>query len=172
MLAAIFVSGGVDALRAPQARVAPAEKVAPKLAAKIPYLPEDTETLVKINAAAQIGAGSMLALGKLPRLSALALIATLVPTTAAGHRFWEYEDAAQRGNQRYHFLKNVGLLGGLLLAAVDTEGRPSIGYRARQVGRAAQLAASTSGRVTGRRSGQRAGMAKVRARAAARRLRG
>jgi hypothetical protein len=28
-----------------------------------------------------------------------------------------------------HFLKNLGLLGGLLLAAADTQGKPSIGYR-------------------------------------------
>jgi len=146
MLAAIFVSGGVDTLRDPGPRVAPAEKVAPKLAVKIPYLPEDTETLVKINAAVQVGAGTMLALGKAPRLSALALIATLVPTTAAGHRFWEYDDAAQRGNQRYHFLKNVGLLGGLLLAAVDTEGRPSLGYRAARAGQAAQVLAKAGAR--------------------------
>jgi hypothetical protein len=32
-----------------------------------------------------------------------------------------------------HFLKNLGLLGGLLLAAADTEGRPSIGWRAERL---------------------------------------
>jgi hypothetical protein len=28
-----------------------------------------------------------------------------------------------------HFLKNLGLLGGLLIAAADTEGRPGLSYR-------------------------------------------
>ncbi len=35
----------------------------------------------------------------------------------------------------------AGLLGGLLLAAVDTEGKPSVGYRAR---RAAKKAANST----------------------------
>jgi uncharacterized membrane protein YphA (DoxX/SURF4 family) len=37
-----------------------------------------------------------------------------VPTTLAGHRFWEEESAARSG-QRLQFLKNLGLIGGLLL---------------------------------------------------------
>jgi len=60
------------------------------------------------------------------------LAATLVPTTAAGHRFWEEEDPAQRSNQRIHFFKNVSMLGGLIIAGVDTEGRPGVAWRARR----------------------------------------
>jgi putative oxidoreductase len=52
-----------------------------------------------------------------------------VPTTLAGHPFWEKEDPADRRAHQIHFLKNIGMLGGLLLAAVDTEGRPSLRYR-------------------------------------------
>jgi hypothetical protein len=40
--------------------------------------------------------------------------------------------------QRISFLKNLGLLGGLLLAAVDTEGRPGLAYRAGMVTDAAK----------------------------------
>ena len=36
----------------------------------------------------------MLALGIWPRLAALGLIGSIVPTTAAGHRFWEEETPA------------------------------------------------------------------------------
>lgn len=133
MLASIFISGGIDALRNPESKAPTAEAVGPKVARKIPYLPEDTTQLVRINAATMIGAGSLLALGKLPRLSALALIGTLVPTTIAGHRFWEIEDSGQRAMQRVHFFKNLGVLGGLLLAVVDTEGRPGVAWRARHV---------------------------------------
>jgi hypothetical protein len=60
-----------------------------------------------------------------------------VPTTLAGHRFWEHEDPKERFGQLSHFLKNLGLLGGLLIAAVDTEGKPSVGYRARRAARRA-----------------------------------
>ena len=59
-----------------------------------------------------------------------------MPTTAAGHRFWEHE-GANRQQQLIHFLKNVGLVGGLLIAAVDTEGKPSVGWRARRAARTA-----------------------------------
>ena len=65
-------------------------------------------------------------------LAALALIGSIVPTTYAGHRFWEETDEATRAEQRMHFFKNLGLLGGLLLAAMDTEGKPSLGWRAKR----------------------------------------
>ena len=32
-----------------------------------------------------------------------------------------------------HFFKNVSMLGGLVLAAVDTEGRPGVAWRAKNV---------------------------------------
>jgi putative oxidoreductase len=78
-----------------------------------------------------MAAGGLLALGRLPRLSALALAGSLVPTTLAGHRFWSETDPAKRSMQQIQFFKNVSMLGGLLLAAVDTSGKPSIGWRAR-----------------------------------------
>jgi putative oxidoreductase len=133
LLASMFVSGGLDSLRNPGPKVPVADDVAPAIAAKLHYLPEDTETLVKINGAVQVGAGMLLALGRFPRLSATLLAASLIPTTAAAHRFWEVEDEATRRQQRIHFFKNAGLLGGLILAAVDTEGRPGLAWRARHV---------------------------------------
>ncbi|MGZ4595294.1 MAG: DoxX family protein [Actinomycetes bacterium] len=130
MLASIFITGGVDALRHPATKVPAAEDVGPSIASRLPYLPEDPEQLVKINAAVQIGAGTLLALGRFPRLSSLLLAASIIPTTAAGHRFWEEHDPATRKQQQIHFFKNLGLLGGLMLAAVDTEGRPGLAWRA------------------------------------------
>src|SRR5439155_1358622 len=63
--------------------------------------------------------------------------ASIVPTTLAGHRFWEHTDPTERFGQISNFVKNAGLLGGLLLAAVDTEGKPSVGWRARKAAHAA-----------------------------------
>lgn len=131
LLASIFVVGGTDALRNPGTKVAAAEDVATPVAAKLPGLGGmDTEQLVRLNAGVQLGAGALLAIGRVPRLAALALAASLIPTTAAGHRFWEH-DGPQRANHQVHFFKNVSLLGGLLLAALDTEGRPGVLWRTR-----------------------------------------
>lgn len=60
-----------------------------------------------------------------------ALAGSLVPTTLAGHRFWEETDKQERAAQQIHFLKNLSMLGGLMLAALDTEGRPSATLRVR-----------------------------------------
>jgi len=126
----MFVTGGLDALRNPTSKVPAADPIAPPIAARLPYLPEDTETLVKINGAVQVGAGLMLATGRFPRLSSALLAGSLIPTTLAGHRFWEEQDDARRAQQRIHFFKNLSMLGGLILAAVDTEGRPGLAWRA------------------------------------------
>ena len=127
----MFITGGLDSLRHPASKVPAAEPIAPPIAKRLPYLPEDPEALVRINGAVQVGAGLMLALGRFPRLSAALLAGSLVPTTLAGHRFWEEEDDTRRAQQQVHFFKNLSMLGGLILAAVDTEGRPSLAWRAR-----------------------------------------
>ena len=137
-LAAMFVSGGLDALRAPASKVPAADPIAPRIAEKLPYLPEDTEQLVRINAAVQVAAGLMLATGRLPRLSSALLAGSLVPTTLAGHRFWEEEDEMRRAQQRIHFFKNVSMLGGLIIASGDTEGQPGVLWRTRRAAKDAR----------------------------------
>jgi putative oxidoreductase len=138
MLASIFIVQGYETLRRPE-RVAPrAEKVVGPLKERVDALPDDTEQLVRINGGVQLVAGSLLAIGKFPRLSALALAATLVPTTLAGHPYWEAKDDQERAQQRIHFLKNLTMLGGLLIAAADTEGNPSLAWRSRHAVQAAR----------------------------------
>jgi uncharacterized membrane protein YphA (DoxX/SURF4 family) len=119
LLAAIFVVSGLDVLARPEGRAKAARPVVDAVAEKVPFVPGDPITAVTVNALVQVGAGSTLALGILPRLSALALATSLVPTTMAGHRFWEQQDPAQRNQQRIHFLKNTAILGGLLITALD-----------------------------------------------------
>lgn len=131
MLASTFVVGGIDALADPTSRVADAERVTASLADQVPALQStDTATLVRAHGAAQVAGGLLLALGKLPRLSSTVLAATLVPTTLAHHRFWEEDDPTARAAQQTHFVKNASLLGGLAIAAMDTEGRPGLVWRA------------------------------------------
>jgi putative oxidoreductase len=119
MLAAIFVVSGLDVLAKPEARAKLAKPVVDKLAAGVPALPADPVAAVSLNAVVHLGAGSLLMAGILPRLSALALAGSVVPTTLAGHRFWEIEDETQRSQQRMHFLKNLAIFGGLLITALD-----------------------------------------------------
>ncbi len=147
LLAPIFVLGGVDALRNPSPRAASAQKVAPWLQRVAPQLPDDVETLVRINGGVQLAGGVFLATGRMPRLSAAVLAVTLVPTTLAQHRFWEEQEPAAKANQRRHFIKNLGILGGLLLAAVDTEGEPGLAWRTRHAGEELQ---TSSRRFVGR----------------------
>jgi len=136
LLASMFVVGGLDAIRNAGKKVDAAEPVtdrlAPLLQKVFPQLTDDPQQLVRINGAAQVGAGLLLASGHFPRLSATVLAATLVPVTAAGHRFWEEQDPQKKAQQRIHFFKNTSMLGGLLLAAVDTEGKPGVAWRARR----------------------------------------
>ncbi|MHB2022052.1 MAG: DoxX family protein [Mycobacteriales bacterium] len=132
LLASIFIASGADTMLKPSSRVEMARPVVERLSAAIPALPSDPETAIRINGAVQCIAGLSLAAGRFPRLAALVLAASLVPTTAAGHRFWEHEDPAARRQQRSHLLKNASILGGLLLAATNRGGAPSLGWRARK----------------------------------------
>ena len=114
-LSGIFINGGIDVLRDPEPRAAIAEPFLERVRPLAPSLPSDPLDVVRANAAVQVGAGAMLALGILPRLSALVLAGSLVPTTVGAHRFWELEGPA-RVQQRVQFLKNAAILGGLALA--------------------------------------------------------
>jgi uncharacterized membrane protein YphA (DoxX/SURF4 family) len=128
MLGAIFVYSGLDSAQMPGTKVPQAAPVVEPLMEEFD-LPGDTATWVRVNGVVQVVAGTALAAGRFPRVAALALAASLVPTTLAGHRFWEERDDAGRARQRTQFLKNISMLGGLLLAADDTGGRPSIPWR-------------------------------------------
>lgn len=149
MLAASFISGGINTLRNPGVRVQQATPLINKAEDALPddvtaNVPTDPDTLVKINAGVHVVGGLLLATGKAPRLASTVLAASLIPTTVAGHPFWEATDPQKKAADRLQFIKNVGLLGGLMLAAVDTEGKPSLGWRGRKAAKAAGAAVSTA----------------------------
>jgi putative oxidoreductase len=113
-LAAMFITGGADALLEPGPRTSKAEELG---------VPLDPELAVQVNGAAMLAAGAALALGIWPRLAAAVLAGTLVPTTLAGHPYWRLRDPAARRQQRTHFFKNVGLFGGALLVLSERPAR-------------------------------------------------
>jgi len=150
MLASYFISSGVKAVRNP-APLAPlaeplADKIVPLVKQHAPdevsgFVPEDPTTLVRINGAVQIIGGLALASGRGRRVGALLLAGSLVPSTLAKYPFWD-QTGDEKAASRSHFAKNVSLLGGVLLASRDTEGRPGIAWRAQAGGHA--IAKSTS----------------------------
>lgn len=145
MLAAMFIAGGLDQLKHPGAKAEVAQPFVDK-AAKPLGLPDDPELLVRANGVAMMAGGGLLALGRVPRIASATLAAALIPTTIAGHPFWAQTDPQQQKFHRVQFLKNLGLLGGLLLAVVDTDGKPGLAYRAKLAGESAQRAAKTTRR--------------------------
>jgi uncharacterized membrane protein YphA (DoxX/SURF4 family) len=136
MLSAVFISRGVDALRSPKPA---ADATRPTLEglSKLPdpvgtNVPSDAEKVARIIAAVQIGGGLLLASGKLPRVASAALALTVVPGSLGGHTFWSESDPQRKADERRAFLTDVSLIGGLIIAAVDTEGKPSLGWRGRR----------------------------------------
>jgi uncharacterized membrane protein YphA (DoxX/SURF4 family) len=143
MLASYYIVSGVKALRNPDElvkaaepladRVVPAvKKYAPQQVAVV--IPEDAVNLVRANGAVRVVGGLGLATGMGRRLGALLLAASTLPSTIAKHPFWSKTDPQEKALDRAQFLKNTSLLGGVLVAAMDTEGKPSLSYRAQKGG--------------------------------------
>ena len=116
LTAPIFITGGYSALKDPAGKAQMAESTLETMRDYVPGLPDDNELLVRINGGVQVLAGTTLLLGIKPRLSALALAGSLIPTTVAGHSFWEMEGGDAKAHQT-QFSKNLAALGGLLLVA-------------------------------------------------------
>ncbi|WP_073500110.1 DoxX family membrane protein [Actinacidiphila paucisporea] len=132
LLASTFVVGGYAALRSPDAQAPDVTPTALPLTERVLRLPQDAEQLVRITGAVQLGAGGLLALGRLPRAAALALSVSLLPAVLAVEPWWTIDDPDERARQRARFFAVLSALGGVLLAAADTHGKPSLAYRTRQ----------------------------------------
>lgn len=61
-----------------------------------------------------LGGGLMLLFGWHARWAALGLFAFMIPATLIFHPYWSYPEA-QQINQFHHFVKNVALMGALLM---------------------------------------------------------
>lgn len=152
LLASYFLANGVQDLKDAPALAAQAspvtEAVAPVLDGATPdsvSVPRDPVVWVRASGVVQVAAGLALATGHLPRLSAALLGGTLVPSTAARYRFWEATDKEERREQLTHFLKNAALAGGLLIASLDTAGKPGVTWRARHATHDARREAALAG---------------------------
>ncbi len=137
LTAPIFITGGLSAVKDPAGKAAMAESTLDSIREYVPGLPDDNELLVRVNGGVQILAGATLLLGIKPKLSALALAGSLIPTTLAGHSFWEMEGGDAKAHQT-QFSKNLAALGGLLLIAGDGDNSKAIEKAARKAAKKAE----------------------------------
>ncbi|HKV20774.1 MAG TPA: DoxX family protein [Mycobacterium sp.] len=139
LLSVAFIGQGVDALRNPKPAADAARPALDGMRALPdpigPKVPSDAETFARVNAAVQVGGGLLLATGKMPRLASAALAFTVIPGSLGGHMFWTQSDPQRKADERRAFMTDLSLLGGLIIAAVDTEGKPSLGWRGRRAAR-------------------------------------
>jgi uncharacterized membrane protein YphA (DoxX/SURF4 family) len=147
-LSAVFISRGIEALRSPKP-AADATRQTLEGLSKLPdpvgtNVPSNAETVARVNAAVQIGGGLLLATGKLPRVASAALALKVVPGSLGGHAFWNQTDPQRKTAERRAFVTDISLIGGLIIAAVDTEGKPSLGWRGRRAARKVSEAVSAA----------------------------
>ena len=138
MLASFFVVQGAKAVVNPEPLVADAEPIARSfvpLAQRVApaslagYVPDDTKTLVRASGVAQVVGGLMLATGIGRRLGASVLGLSMVPHVLAS-RPSKAASITEREISKAQLLRNVALLGGAILASLDTQGKPSLAWLA------------------------------------------
>jgi uncharacterized membrane protein YphA (DoxX/SURF4 family) len=136
LLSVAFIGQGVESLLNPKSA---AEAAAPAVdglqALPDPVgssIPSDPQTFAQITAGVQIGGGLLLATGKMPRIASAALALTVLPANFGTHMFWNETDRQRKAELRQAFLKDLSLLGGLIIASADTAGKPSLGWRGRR----------------------------------------
>jgi putative oxidoreductase len=77
----------------------------------------------------EIGGGLLFIIGWRTRLVAWLLVVFTVIATGMAHRFWEFTDPGQYNAQLNNFLKNIAVIGGLLMYATFGPGSASVDKR-------------------------------------------
>lgn len=145
LFASAFVIDGVKKVKNPSASAPEAEaftaKVVPLLQRVVPApysssIPESTETWVRLGGAAEVAGGVMFATGLGRRVGALLLAKASVLNLAIA---LPEKDAskADKDAARPQVLTHLALLGAAVLSARDTQGQPSLSWRAEQTAKAA-----------------------------------
>lgn len=153
LFASAFVIDGVKKVSKPSECSAEAEaftkKVVPLLQRVVPApysssIPESTETWVRVSGAAQVAGGVMFATGLGRRLGALLLTKSSILNLAIA---LPAKDASkdEKAAARPVVLTSLALLGASILAARDTQGQPSLGWRAEHSAKAAEKKLSDAG---------------------------
>jgi putative oxidoreductase len=118
LLAAIFVISGFG-------KIGGFEGTVGYIASKGLPMPQ---VLAALTVALELGGGILLIIGFKARWVALLFFLWLIPTTFIFHKFWGI-DAAQVQMQQINFLKNVSIMGGMLLLFAFGPGAYSLDKR-------------------------------------------
>ena len=143
MLASVFIIDGAKTVMNPSSNKESAASVLEQVRAAVPrqyrsFLPQDPETAAQIVGGVKAGAGSLFAIGKLPRTAAALLTATSAASLVGRNAFWNTDDEDEKLRRRAGALTDLALTGGVLLASVDTAGKPDIKWRAQNAARVAK----------------------------------
>ncbi len=132
MLASSFIVSGLDRLRHADQTAAQLAPVLRPLSSALPAAVSE-KTLARALAVTQVGAGALLAAGKFSRPAAVVLAVMAALNTVVEYRNADTATKENRSHRRNQLVKNVGLMGGALLASVDTAGRPGLAWRAEKL---------------------------------------
>lgn len=130
LLAAPFINDGVDATRHPEPHVAaarPAAKLLARLTGRSEVSDADLAKVVRAHGVLTVVASLLLALGKAPRTSAVTLAVLTAPRLLSAQPLTV--PSSQRSARTQEFVRVSGLLGAVVIAAADTQGRPSVRWR-------------------------------------------
>jgi len=126
LLALIFIASGFS-------KIPGWHDTAALMASKgIPFVPLSLAAAIGV----EIGGGVSVLLGFKTRVGAAALVVFLIPTTLIFHNFWALEGMDRQINM-IMFMKNLAIIGGLLLLAVFGAGPLSLDSRDKERERAA-----------------------------------
>ncbi|WP_026545909.1 DoxX family membrane protein [Arthrobacter sp. 35/47] len=133
LLASSFVLTGIDRLRNTDATAAALRPTLDRITKAVPAAASATgneQAVAKVLGTAHLGAAVLLGIGRFSRLSALVLVVTSTLNAVVEFNNADSSTSKARKERRNQLIKNLSLLGAVLLAAVDTNGRPSWAWRA------------------------------------------
>ncbi|WP_237187945.1 DoxX family membrane protein [Rothia nasimurium] len=148
LLASSFILSGVDRLRDPESsqHLAKVVDLAATASPQLAVLRGQEKLVGQALAGTQVAAGALFALGKLPRFSSTLLFITGTVNSYVEYRAAEADTKQKKLARRNAAVVNGSLLGAIAISAVDTDGNPSLAWRASKLGdqvskKSSQLAA-------------------------------
>jgi len=141
MLATAFVAGGVTRLRRTEETAEALRPYLDKLQKAVPSaaaLAGRERLVARGLGGIQMGAAVLLGIGRFSRCAALLLSATASVNACVEFTSADTSTPEARARRRSVLLRDVSLIGGVLLAAVDTAGNPSLAWRAGHLGHEAR----------------------------------
>lgn len=107
LIAAVFIPAGLT-------KITGFESTAAYMAAKgLPLV----SLLLVLTIVIEAGCGLLILIGWRAREAALLLFLFLIPVTLIFHGFWGIEDLAARAQEQRTFMKNLAIMGGVLMIA-------------------------------------------------------